>query len=98
MCWAKKSRGSSIGSSPPGPGKNSAGLALFRYQTKCGTVYGHTGNFPGYTQFIASSSDGRRSIVVSANEQLDLGPLAHPAVFRYMRAAFEAGACAALAR
>src|SRR5262249_35900848 len=25
-------------SSPPGPGKNSAGLALFRYQTKCGTV------------------------------------------------------------
>lgn len=35
-------------SSPPGPGKNSAGLALFRYQSKCGTVYGHTGNFPGY--------------------------------------------------
>ncbi len=25
-------------SKPPGPGKNSAGLALFRYETKCGTV------------------------------------------------------------
>src|SRR5262249_7569369 len=36
-------------SEPPGPGLNSAGLALFRYQTRCGTVYGHTGNTPGYT-------------------------------------------------
>jgi D-alanyl-D-alanine carboxypeptidase len=32
-------------SEPPGPGKNSAGLAVFRYETKCGTVWGHTGNF-----------------------------------------------------
>jgi len=83
---------------PPGPGRNEAGLAIFRYHTRCGVVLGHTGNFPGYTVFIASSSDGRRSIVVSANEQLDLAPLAHPAVFRYLRAAFEAGVCAALAR
>ena len=35
-------------SSPPGPGANAAGLALFRYTTRCGVVYGHTGNFPGY--------------------------------------------------
>jgi D-alanyl-D-alanine carboxypeptidase len=35
----------------PGPGTNSAGLAIFRYQTRCGTVYGHTGNFPGYVQW-----------------------------------------------
>ena len=34
-------------SEPPGPGKNSAGLAVFRYETRCGTVWGHTGNFPG---------------------------------------------------
>jgi D-alanyl-D-alanine carboxypeptidase len=54
-------------SSPPGPGKNSAGLALFRYQTKCGTVYGHTGNFPGYTQFAAASADGSRGITVTLN-------------------------------
>ena len=36
-------------SEPKGPGKNSAGMALFKYDTRCGTVYGHTGNFPGYT-------------------------------------------------
>ena len=43
-------------SSPPGPGKNSAGLAIFRYQTRCGTVYGHTGNFPGYVQWAAATA------------------------------------------
>ena len=47
-------------SSPPGPGTNSAGLALFRYKTRCGTVYGHTGNFPGYVQFAAATADGTR--------------------------------------
>jgi D-alanyl-D-alanine carboxypeptidase len=52
-------------SSPPGPGKNSAGLALFRYQTRCGTVYGHTGNFPGYTQFAAATADGSRAITTT---------------------------------
>ena len=31
-------------SDPPGPGKNSAGLGIFRYETRCGTVWGHTGN------------------------------------------------------
>ncbi len=54
-------------SSPPGPGKNSAGLALFRYQTKCGTVFGHTGNFPGYVQFAAATADGRRAVTTSLN-------------------------------
>ena len=57
------------GSSEP-PGKNSAGLGIFRYQTSCGTVWGHTGNYPGYTQFLALSPDGRRSVTVSVNEQL----------------------------
>ena len=36
-------------SEPPGPGTNAAGLGIFRYRTRCGTVFGHTGNFPGYT-------------------------------------------------
>jgi D-alanyl-D-alanine carboxypeptidase len=54
-------------SSPPGPGKNSAGLALFRYQTKCGTVYGHTGNFPGYVQWAAATADGSRAVTTSLN-------------------------------
>ena len=56
-------------SGPPGPGVNSASLALFRYQTTCGTVYGHTGNTVGYTQFIAASPDGSRSVTVSTNLQ-----------------------------
>jgi hypothetical protein len=56
-------------SEPPGPGKNAAGLALFRYRTRCGTVWGHTGNTPGYTQFAAASGDGRRSVTVSVNAQ-----------------------------
>jgi D-alanyl-D-alanine carboxypeptidase len=54
-------------SSPPGPGKNSAGLALFRYQTSCGTVYGHTGNFPGYVQFAAATADGSRAVTTTLN-------------------------------
>ena len=57
-------------SSPPGPGKNFAGLGLFRYQTGCGNVYGHTGSFPGYRIFVASTSDGKRSVVFVANSQI----------------------------
>lgn len=62
-------------SSPPGPGKNSAGLALFRYQTKCGTVYGHTGNFPGYTQFAAATADGSAAVTTSLNIPAPTGGL-----------------------
>jgi D-alanyl-D-alanine carboxypeptidase len=58
-------------SGPPGPGQNFAGLAIFRYNTRCGTIYGHTGNTAGYTQFIASTLDGRRSVVVSVNGQIN---------------------------
>jgi D-alanyl-D-alanine carboxypeptidase len=54
-------------SSPPGPGRNAAGLAVFRYRTNCGTVFGHTGNFPGYTQFAAATRDGSRSITTTLN-------------------------------
>ena len=57
-------------SSPPGPGVNSAGMALFRYRSKCGTVYGHTGSFPGYRIFAASSANGKRSITFVANAQI----------------------------
>jgi D-alanyl-D-alanine carboxypeptidase len=57
-------------SDPPGPGDNTAGLGIFRYQTRCGTVYGHTGSFPGYTQFTAATHSGARSVTVSANTQL----------------------------
>lgn len=57
-------------SSPPGPGRNDAALALFRYRTHCGTVYGHTGSFPGYRLFMASSANGKRSVVFTVNAQI----------------------------
>jgi D-alanyl-D-alanine carboxypeptidase len=81
-------------SGPPGPGLNSAGLAIFRYQTKCGTVYGHTGNFPGYTIFSAATADGSRSVTVIVNEQLNDNPIT-PA-FTQFRAVEVLGVCAAL--
>ena len=57
-------------SSPPGPGKNAAGLGIFRYELGCGTVYGHTGSFPGYRLLVAASANGRRSVVFAANAQI----------------------------
>jgi D-alanyl-D-alanine carboxypeptidase len=84
-------------SEPIGPGANSAGLALFRYRLDCGTVYGHARNFPGYTQFAAASSDGRRSATVSANTQLN-EVMFSQAAFRALRRAFGRAGCAALAR
>ena len=54
-------------SDPPGPGANSAGLALFHYRTRCGTVYGHTGSFLGYAQWAAARADGRRSATTTLN-------------------------------
>jgi D-alanyl-D-alanine carboxypeptidase len=81
-------------SGPPGPGTNSAGLAIFRYQTACGTVYGHTGNFPGYTIFAAATADGSRSITVIVNEQLNDNPVTP--VFTQLRAVEDLGVCAAL--
>ncbi len=62
-------------SSPPGPGRNSAGLAVFRYATRCGTVYGHTGNFPGYVQFAAATADGTRAVTTSLNVPAPSGRL-----------------------
>jgi D-alanyl-D-alanine carboxypeptidase len=50
-------------SDPPGPGRNAAGLGLFRYRTRCGRVFGHTGSIPaGYTQFVGSTPNGKRSV------------------------------------
>lgn len=60
-------------SEPPGPGTDEAGLAIFRYTTRCGTVYGHTGNTRGFTQFAASTEDGSRSVVVQVNGQITPG-------------------------
>lgn len=78
-------------SEPRGPGRNAAGLAVFRYETDCGTVYGHTGSILGYTQFMAATANGRRSVTFSINAQYadDLLPA--------LRRAEERAVCAALA-
>jgi D-alanyl-D-alanine carboxypeptidase len=85
------------GSEPPGPGKNSAGLGVFRYETSCGTVWGHTGNIPGgYTQFMAASPTGSRSATVSINSQLT-PTVGDPDAFKALRRAEGLAVCAALA-
>ena len=84
------------GSEPLGPGNNSAGLAVFRYETGCGTVWGHTGNTPGYTQFMAASPDGKRSVTVSINAQITPS-VGDPQAFGALRRAEGRAVCAALA-
>jgi len=86
-------RGESV---PRGPGVNASGLGIYRYRTRCGTVYGHTGNVPGYTTFIAASLSGRRSVTLQVSTQLT--PQAGvPRTWRALRRAFGLGVCAALA-
>lgn len=85
-------------SEPTGPGRNSAGLALFRYQTRCGTVYGHTGNTFGFTQFMAASSDGRRSATLAINlQRIPTNGGQALVVFKAFRHATLLAVCAALA-
>ncbi len=80
-------------SSPAGPGANSAGLAIFRYRTRCGTVYGHTGNFPGYVQWAAATADGRRSVTTSLNIPAPTGGL-----LAQLRSVQASAVCALLGR
>ncbi|MGC0398142.1 D-alanyl-D-alanine carboxypeptidase [Streptomyces sp. SAI-126] len=81
-------------SEPAGPGRNSAGLAIFRYQTRCGVVLGHTGNTLGYTQLIAATPDGRRSLTFSVTSQITQSSA--PEQLRRMRALQENFVCALL--
>jgi D-alanyl-D-alanine carboxypeptidase len=82
-------------SEPPGPGtKSSVGLAIFRYETSCGTVYGHTGNTVGYTNFAAASADGSRSVTVQINAQIT--PKVNKAAWPALHRIYELGVCAAL--
>lgn len=84
------------GSEPPGPGVNAAGLAIFRYTTRCGVVYGHTGNTLGYTQLALATADGSRSLTFSVNETLT--PKTDPSLFAVMRAIQEDFVCELLHR
>jgi D-alanyl-D-alanine carboxypeptidase len=83
-------------SEPPGPGTNAVGLGVFRYTTSCGTVYGHTGNTAGYTQFVASTADGSRSVTVSVNAQIT--PTVNSDLFGQLRDIDLLGVCDALGR
>ncbi|MDG2307632.1 MAG: hypothetical protein P8R42_23845 [Candidatus Binatia bacterium] len=75
-------------------GENSSGLGVFRYEASCGTVYGHTGNVFGYTQFIAASENGTRSVAISVNTQFSEAQ--QPERFEELRRIYELGVCAAL--
>lgn len=84
-------------SGPPGPGLNAASLSLFRYQTDCGVVYGHTGNTPGYTQFAVASPDGTRSATVSMNLARNIDSVGQDLeVLHALQVAEAAAVCAAL--
>ena len=80
-------------SEPPGPGRNRAGAGIFRYRSDCGTVFGHTGNLLGYTQFFGATKNGRRSVTVSATTQLS--PDLNEKVFEVLLKADEKAVCAA---
>jgi D-alanyl-D-alanine carboxypeptidase len=82
-------------SSPPGPGKNEAGIGIFRYRSGCGTVYGHTGSFPGYRILAAASANGRRSVVFVANAQIVPGS-GSPQVAKAITRAQKLAVCRAL--
>jgi D-alanyl-D-alanine carboxypeptidase len=81
-------------SEPAGPGRNSAGLALFRYDTRCGVVLGHTGNTLGYTQLIAATPDGRRALTFSLTTQVNR--TGNPALLSKVRAVEEDAVCSLL--
>ncbi|MFB7182428.1 serine hydrolase domain-containing protein [Streptomyces sp. NPDC056257] len=81
-------------SQPPGPGRTAAGLAIYRYTTRCGTVYGHTGNTPGYTQLAAATADGRRSLTFSISTQTSLDT--NPDLLAQVREVQEDFVCALL--
>jgi D-alanyl-D-alanine carboxypeptidase len=81
-------------SEPAGPGRNDAGLALFRYTTRCGVVLGHTGNTLGYTQLIAATPDGHRSLTFSVTTQINQAM--KPDLLQELRAVQENFVCALL--
>ncbi|OLF18490.1 serine hydrolase domain-containing protein [Actinophytocola xanthii] len=58
------------------------GLGIFFVDTRCGTVWGHSGSFPGYTSIAYQDRSGRRSAVLLLSTDLDprTGPLFDAAV------------------
>jgi D-alanyl-D-alanine carboxypeptidase len=58
----------------PGPvegydthGYNAYGLGLMRFPAPCGAAWGHRGRLSGYTSYLLSTADGKRTVVVLLN-------------------------------
>ena len=57
------------------------GLGLESFSTRCGTAWGHGGNFPGYITYVYSSPHGGRQAVLMLNEdpmslpKKEIGPI-----------------------
>jgi D-alanyl-D-alanine carboxypeptidase len=77
--------------SPPGPGTKWAGLVIFGYELPCGSVWGHTGSFPGYQTFGAATQDGSGALAMMATAT-DVSEQANEALVE----AQELAACRAL--
>ena len=50
------------------PAGSRSGLGIERFATPCGIAWGHSGNMPGYTVWALSSTNGRKQVVLSVNE------------------------------
>jgi D-alanyl-D-alanine carboxypeptidase len=55
------------------------GLGIESYPTRCGTAWGHGGNFPGYLVYALTSAGGKRQAVLVVNQDpsslpKDVGP------------------------
>jgi D-alanyl-D-alanine carboxypeptidase len=48
-------------------GYDAYGLGLMRYPSRCGSAWGHRGRIPGYTSFLLSTADGKRTVVLLLN-------------------------------
>lgn len=47
------------------------GLGIYYLNTPCGTVWGHSGGFPGYNSIAYQDKSGRRSVVLLVATELD---------------------------
>lgn len=59
-------------------------------------VLGHTGNFPGYTQLIAATPDGRKSLTFSLTTQVN--QTINPDLVERLRTIEENAVCTLLGR
>jgi D-alanyl-D-alanine carboxypeptidase len=77
---------------PPGH-REAYGLGLFRATFGCGTVWGHTGDFPGYSTKAFGSRDGSRIAVVIADvdDEKTQTPAEGKAIGELMTAAYCGG-------